>query len=62
MDLLNLISEDYILLAAATYYLGTLIKRTAIKDENIPFILTAFAITLVFLRKSQKQISFVKGR
>ena len=37
------------LMAGATYYLGTLIKKTRIKDEYIPFILTAFAISLVLM-------------
>ncbi len=36
-------------MAAATYYLGTLVKKTRIKDEYIPFILTAFAIILVLM-------------
>lgn len=42
-------TEDFVLMAAATYYLGTLVKKTRIKDEYIPFILTAFAIILVLM-------------
>lgn len=36
-------------MTAATYYLSTLLKKTRIKDEYIPFILTTFAIILVFM-------------
>lgn len=42
-------TEDFMLMAGATYYLGTLVKKTRIKDEYIPFILTAFAIALVLM-------------
>lgn len=50
-EILNYLNEDYIVMAVATYYLGYLIKKTRIKDKYIPFIITVFAISAVFMKE-----------
>lgn len=50
-DLFKYLTKEHIIIAAATYYFTTLLRKTAIKEKYIPFISTGFAIAAVFLNE-----------